>query len=129
MKDMKKMKGREFCNLSNKVIGCAIEVHKTLGSGLLESTYQQCLAHELRSVDLIIPESMAQDFGFTVVLGKQAHSRLRNYFSRAAVESKDKSDSGIIEFSFLSLDHLIKQQQLENNLQLLPIDVEHIYAL
>ena len=29
----------------------------------------------------------------------------------------------------LSLDHLIKQQQLENNLQLLPIDVEHIYAL
>ena len=41
------MKGREFCNLSNKVIGCAIEVHKTLGSGLLESTYQQCLAHEL----------------------------------------------------------------------------------
>jgi len=29
------------------VIGCAIEVHKTLGPGLLESTYQQCLAHEL----------------------------------------------------------------------------------
>ncbi|TXK96563.1 hypothetical protein BMR02_11360 [Methylococcaceae bacterium HT1] len=45
---------------------------------------------------------MAQDFGFTVVLGKQAHSGLRNYFSRAAVDSKDKSDSGIIEFSFLS---------------------------
>ena len=47
MKDMKKMKGREFSDLSNKVIGCAIEVHKTLGPGLLESTYQQCLAHEL----------------------------------------------------------------------------------
>ena len=102
MKDMKKMKGREFCNLSNKVIGCAIEVHKTLGSGLLESTYQQCLAHELRSVDLIIPESMAQDFGFTVVLGKQAHSRLRNCFSSAAVESKGKSGSGIIELPFLT---------------------------
>ena len=55
----------------------------------------------LRSEDLIIPESMAQDFGFTDVLGKQAHSRLRNCFSSAAVESKDKSDSGIIEFSFL----------------------------
>ena len=41
------MKGREFSDLSNKVIGCAIEVHKTLGPGLLESTYQQCLAHEL----------------------------------------------------------------------------------
>ncbi len=36
-----------FSELSNKVIGCAIEVHKTLGPGLLESTYEQCLAHEL----------------------------------------------------------------------------------
>jgi len=45
---------------------------------------------------------MAQDFGFTGVLGKHAHSRLRNWFSSAAVKSKDKSDSGIIEFSFLS---------------------------
>lgn len=33
--------------LTQKVIGCAIEVHRTLGPGLLESTYQQCLAHEL----------------------------------------------------------------------------------
>ena len=32
------MKGREFSDLSNKVIGCVIEVHKTLGPGLLEST-------------------------------------------------------------------------------------------
>ena len=40
--------GRVFSELSNKVIGCAIEVHKALGPGLLESTYQQCLCHELR---------------------------------------------------------------------------------
>ncbi len=33
--------------LTGKVIGCAIEVHRTLGPGLLESTYQQCLAREL----------------------------------------------------------------------------------
>ena len=37
----------EFDKLSNRVIGCAIEVHKNLGPGLLESTYEQCLAHEL----------------------------------------------------------------------------------
>ena len=37
----------EFDNLSNHVIGCALEVHKALGPGLLESAYQQCLAHEL----------------------------------------------------------------------------------
>jgi len=37
----------QFSELSNKVIGCAIEVHRVLGPGLLELTYEQCLAHEL----------------------------------------------------------------------------------
>ena len=37
----------KFEAISNKVIGCAIEVHRELGPGLLESTYEQCLAHEL----------------------------------------------------------------------------------
>ena len=37
----------KFDGLSNQVIGCDLEVHKTLGPGLLESTYEQCLAHEL----------------------------------------------------------------------------------
>ena len=36
-----------FDELSNRVIGCALEVHRSLGPGLLESTYEQCLAHEL----------------------------------------------------------------------------------
>jgi len=38
----------QFDELSNRVIGCALEVHTRLGPGLLESTYRQCLAHELR---------------------------------------------------------------------------------
>jgi GxxExxY protein len=29
--------------ISGKIIGCAIEVHKLLGSGLLESAYVECL--------------------------------------------------------------------------------------
>lgn len=36
----------EFDDLSRRVIGCGIEVHQELGPGLLESTYQHCLAHE-----------------------------------------------------------------------------------
>ncbi|MFP4540614.1 MAG: GxxExxY protein [Opitutales bacterium] len=34
-------------DLSRRVIGCAINVHRELGPGLLESTYERCLAHEL----------------------------------------------------------------------------------
>jgi len=37
----------EFDYLSKQVIGCALEVHRVLGPGLLESTYEQCLAREL----------------------------------------------------------------------------------
>ena len=33
--------------LSSEIIGAAIEVHKALGPGLLESAYERCLCHEL----------------------------------------------------------------------------------
>jgi len=33
--------------LTEKVIGAAIEVHRALGPGLLESAYEKCLCHEL----------------------------------------------------------------------------------
>jgi GxxExxY protein len=34
-------------DLTGQIIGAAIEVHKALGPGLLESVYEECLAHEL----------------------------------------------------------------------------------
>ena len=39
----------EFDDISKRVIGCALEVHRFLGPGLLESAYEQCLAFELSS--------------------------------------------------------------------------------
>ncbi|MCH6589873.1 MAG: GxxExxY protein [Alphaproteobacteria bacterium] len=33
--------------LTEQVIGCAIEVHRALGPGLLEAVYEECLCHEL----------------------------------------------------------------------------------
>ncbi|MBM4399171.1 MAG: GxxExxY protein [Candidatus Cloacimonetes bacterium] len=35
-------------DVTNKIIGCAIEVHKRLGPGLLEKVYSECFGLELR---------------------------------------------------------------------------------
>jgi len=39
--------------LDKKIIGAAIEVHRALGPGLLESAYEQCLCHELELKGLL----------------------------------------------------------------------------
>ena len=41
------MTQKEIDQLSHAIIGFAIEVHKELGPGLLESVYEKCLAHLL----------------------------------------------------------------------------------
>jgi GxxExxY protein len=38
---------RDENELTERIIGCAIEVHKHLGPGLLESAYEECLCYEL----------------------------------------------------------------------------------
>ena len=42
----------EINEITEKIIGCAIEVHRYLGPGLLESAYEECLDFELRSAGL-----------------------------------------------------------------------------
>lgn len=45
--------------ISQKIIGAAIEVHKQLGPGLLESTYETCLAYELKQLGLDVKQQIA----------------------------------------------------------------------
>ncbi len=42
----------ELNDLTEKIIGCAIKVHRGLGPGLLESAYEVCLFHELTRAGL-----------------------------------------------------------------------------
>jgi len=39
----------EFEDITEKIIKCAMEVHTSLGPGLLENTYKECLYHKLKT--------------------------------------------------------------------------------
>lgn len=39
-------------DITRKIIGCCIEIHRHLGPGLLESAYEECLAYELNEAGL-----------------------------------------------------------------------------
>lgn len=67
----------ELNEITERIIGCAIKVHKTLGPGLLENTYEVCLAHELAKSGLrvqtqvalpVIYDGMKLDAGYRIDL-------------------------------------------------------------
>lgn len=49
----------ELNDLTEKIIGCAIKVHSVLGPGLLESSYETCLVHELSKLGLKVERQAA----------------------------------------------------------------------
>lgn len=49
----------ELNEITEKIIGCAIRVHSAHGPGLLESTYEICLIHELKKLDLRVEAQLA----------------------------------------------------------------------
>lgn len=54
----------EFDALSRQVIGLAIEVHKQLGPGLLESAYQNCFAKELTKAGFLFEKEKKVDIEY-----------------------------------------------------------------
>lgn len=46
------MTQKQINDIAYDIVGCAIEVHKYLGPGLLESVYEECLIEEMRSIGL-----------------------------------------------------------------------------
>ena len=49
----------ELNKLTGQIIGAAIEVHRHLGPGLLESAYETCLVYELRQLGLAVERQKA----------------------------------------------------------------------
>ncbi len=65
----------KYSELTGKIIGCAIEVHKSLGPGLLESAYEECLSYELERAGLkverqkalpVVYKEIKLDFGYRI---------------------------------------------------------------
>jgi GxxExxY protein len=58
----------ECSKLSNIVIGCSIEVHKALGPGLLESTYEKCLCYELEQNHIHFREQLYMPVNYKEII-------------------------------------------------------------
>ena len=67
----------QFEQITKEIIGAAIEVHKSLGPGLLESAYEECLAYELIQKGLkverqkpvpVIYKEIKLDYGYRIDL-------------------------------------------------------------
>lgn len=54
--------------LSNKIIGVAIELHRTIGPGLLESAYENALAFDLRQAGFDVKQQVAMPFIYKEVI-------------------------------------------------------------
>ena len=63
----------EFDALSNKVIGCALRVHSALGPGLLESTYERCLALEMQAEGVVFKEQEPLAIAYRDVVIEKAY--------------------------------------------------------
>ncbi|NRD20884.1 GxxExxY protein [Winogradskyella eckloniae] len=48
-----------YDKITENIIGSAIEVHKALGPGLLESAYQECLLYELKSIGYCVKREVS----------------------------------------------------------------------
>jgi GxxExxY protein len=59
MTDRETLSTAELNSLTRTIIGAAIEVHRHLGPGLLESAYETCLAYELEQMRLTVERQKA----------------------------------------------------------------------
>jgi GxxExxY protein len=63
----------EINEITEKVIGAAIEVHRHLGSGLLESAYEECLCYELNQAGLRFERQVHLPIRYKGILLQSAH--------------------------------------------------------
>lgn len=117
--------------IAYKIVGCAIEVHKELGPGLLESLYEECLIFELKNIGLKVT---SQQQIIPVYKGIECSSRLRfDILVEDLILVENKSTSGfspIDQAQLLSYMNLLeKPKGLLINYNVLNITTEGLIPL
>ncbi|WP_294251553.1 GxxExxY protein [uncultured Chryseobacterium sp.] len=93
--------------LSYKIIGAALEVHRSLGVGLLENTYEIALAYELKQLGLGVKQQVALPLIYKEVMIENA------YKIDLVIE-----DKVIVEIKSVTETHPVFQAQLLTYLKL-----------
>jgi len=94
--------------LSFEIIGAAIEVHRVLGPGLLESAYEECLCYELRQKKFHLDQQLWLPMHYKDVIVKEEMYRLDIW-----VEKKV-----IVDVKSVEEVHPVHEKQLLTYLQL-----------
>ena len=71
--------------LAQKVIGLALKVHKTLGPGLLEKVYQECLFYELKKANIEVKKEVSIPIKYNELVIESAY-RIELLFENKSVE-------------------------------------------
>ncbi|MBR2103825.1 MAG: GxxExxY protein [Bacteroidales bacterium] len=124
------MTKEELDALASKVIGCAIEVHKELGPGLLESVYHKCLKVALEEEGLDVESELSlpvyfrgrkiTDEGYrldllvedTIILELKSVSQMQDVFTKQLgtyLRLADKPLGFLINFNEVLLKNGIKR--------------------
>ena len=127
---MDNMTKQELDALASKIIGCAIEVHKELGPGLLESVYHKCLKVALEEEGFDVESELwlpvyfrgrkITDEGFridllvdnTIILELKSVSQMQDVFSKQLgtyLRLADKPLGFLINFNEVLLKNSIKR--------------------
>jgi len=71
--------------LSYEIIGSAIEVHKNIGPGLLESAYEECLCYELRKKQFKLKQQLWLPLRYKDVIVKEKMYRLDIWLEKKVI--------------------------------------------
>jgi len=117
----------EFEELTEKVIGCAITVHKTLGPGFLESIYENALVVELKRVGVQVDSQLSHPVVYRSV--EVGLHRIDLLVERKLIVEL-KAASGLEDIHFAQVRSYLKALDLKHGLLLnfasMPLTIKRV---